>query len=71
MLIVGDNLKYLMKQHDIIDNPNNFDHTSIALGLGKTIIHMEQLIIQMKQLFIMVKIFQRIIIELNNSMIGV
>ncbi|MDM5307694.1 dCTP deaminase [Peribacillus frigoritolerans] len=41
MLIVGDNLKYLMKQHDIIDNPNNFDHTSIALGLGKTIIHME------------------------------
>ncbi|NHM30546.1 dCTP deaminase [Neobacillus terrae] len=40
MLIVGDNLKYLIKQYDVVSE-DSFDNTSVSLRLGKTIIRME------------------------------
>jgi dCTP deaminase len=41
MLIVGDNLKYLIRQYNIVDYEDSFDNTSISLRMGRTIIKME------------------------------
>lgn len=38
MLIVGDNLKYLIEQMGIVENNDRYDMTSISLSLGSTII---------------------------------
>ena len=41
MLIVGDNLKALMEQHNIIDNRESFDENSLSLILDREIIYYE------------------------------
>ncbi|SHP98299.1 deoxycytidine triphosphate deaminase [Mycobacteroides abscessus subsp. abscessus] len=41
MLVVGDNLKELIKQHNIVNQEDSFDNTSISLRLGRKVIHME------------------------------
>lgn len=34
MIVVGDNLRGLMEQHNIVDRPNCYDETCIQLSLG-------------------------------------
>lgn len=42
MLVVGENLKQLIEQFDIVDDDKCFDNTSISLKLHKSIIKLEQ-----------------------------
>ena len=37
MLIVGENLKALIVQHEIVDYPNAFDHASLTLRLNASV----------------------------------
>jgi len=41
MIIVGDNLRALVKQYNIVDDNRAFDETSLTLRLGRTVLRIE------------------------------
>ena len=41
MVVVGENLRSLMKQHSIVDDNSAFDQTSLSLRLGRAVLRIE------------------------------
>ena len=37
MFVVGENLKALVEQHAVVDNPHSFDHSSLSLRLARQV----------------------------------